>query len=266
MADTTETVELQIDHSEMFKSALADDPPAAEPQPESTNDDKAAIPSWRLREVTEARQVAERRNEELSRQNAVFQSQMEEMRRHIASINAPKPEPVNWFENPEGALKQSISPIEQQLAEIRSQSILNSSEALAIARHGVAAVDEMKAAIETAQQRNDPELQMLAVQMQRSNDPVGIAMNWHKRMRALEITGGDPVAYEQKVKEKLLKDPDFRKQIVETIRAEASQNPAARPVVQMPTPLRGTGANESADAADMSDRAIFQHAMGGTRR
>jgi hypothetical protein len=91
-------------------------------------------------------------------------------------------------------------------------------------------------------------------------------MNWHKRMRALEITGGDPVAYEQKVKEKLLKDPDFRKQIVETIRAEASQNPAARPVVQMPTPLRGTGANESADAADMSDRAIFQHAMGGTRR
>lgn len=307
--DSTETVELGIDQNEMFKSALADDPkpaaqappaeakpepaaeqprdeqgrfaaktepevpaaPAQQPtaQPEPTKDDQAAIPSWRLREVSEARQAAERRNEELTRQSAILQSQMEEMRRQIASINAPKQEPVNWFENPDGAFKQQFAPLEQQFHSLQQTVLLNTSRAMAIAAHGLPAVNEMEKAVEAAQQRNDPELQMLAAQMQRSTDPVGVAMSWHRRMKAIEIIGDDPAAYEQKTKEKLLKDPEFRKMMIEAIRAEAGQNPNARPVVQLPPNLSsaGTGASQpSGDDADMSNAGLFKHAMGGMTR
>jgi hypothetical protein len=245
-------------------------PPATPP----TNDDTAAnVPSWRLREVREAREAAERRAEEATRQAYAVQQRMQDMERRLAEATKPKAEPVDFFSDPDAALRQRVEPIqsgfEQQFNELR----LDMSRELAVIKYNEEAVSEMETAIAQAMQQNHPGMAALAAEMRASKFPTLVAMQWHQREKTQREIGGDLNAYKTKLREELLADPEFIKAAVAKATGQAQQAaaaPGSRPNVQLPPSLnKATGAglsnSDPSEPADMSDRALFRHAMGNRR-
>jgi hypothetical protein len=249
--------------------------PAQEtPQATQPTDDNAAqVPSWRLREVREAREAAERRAEEATRNAHAVQQRLDDMQRRFAEATKPKAEPVDFFSDPDGALNQRVGPIqagfEQQFNELR----LDMSRELAVVRYSEQAVTEMEAAIEQAMQQRHPGMAALAAEMRSSKFPALVAMQWHQREKTQREIGGDLNAYKTKLREELLGDPEFLKAAVAKATGQAQQaaaQPGTRPNVQLPPSLnKATGAglsnSDPTDEADMSDRGLFRHAMGNRR-
>jgi hypothetical protein len=240
----------------------------AEQQPEQPTDDNAAqVPSWRLREVREAREAAERKAEEASREAYAIRQQMQELQRRFEDATKPKQQPVDFFENPDAALQQRLSPIEQRFEQLQSRLMLNSSRAMAVAMHGAEAVKEMEAAVDKASRDGHPEMSLLAAQMRASDDPVQVAMQWHQRTKLQQEVGNDLNAYKTKLQDELLANPEFLAKAVAKATGQAQQNaqqPNARPNIQLPPSLnRATGSGSNAghgEDDDMSDRALFRHA------
>ena len=228
-----------------------------EPEPK---DDEGRVPSWRLRELRESREAAERKAEEYSRQSYAQQQQLVALQRQLADLQKPKAEPVDFFQNPDGAIDQRLSPLEERYARLESQMRLNTSRAVAIATHGVKAVSEMEEAVEQASRQHHPELSSLAAQMRASDDPVNVAMQWHKRNKMMDVTGGDPDAYRQRVADELLKDPAFQAKVIEAARGPQG----SRPNIQLPPSLSripGSAPDHSSDDSDMSDAGLFRQAI-----
>lgn len=232
--------------------------PAAQAQP----DKEAHVPSWRLREVNDAREAAERRAQEAALQLQQLQRQMEELRQQ----NQPKPEPIDVFADPVGAFKQQLSPLEQQLRSMQANFNLRASKAEAIAIHGRDAVAEMERAVQEAINSGNPEMRHLSVQMQNSDDPVGVAMQWHQRDKLLKETGGDLSSYRSKMLEDALKDPAFLAKAMEAARAQASgqAQPNGKPTtqVQLPPSLNRapSAASPHEDPGSLADNALYSFA------
>lgn len=298
----TETVSMEVSDSELFAGAIAETPepesqpepaepeapeqprdehgrfapkaeavpeqPApAKPEPEPTKDDQAGnVPSWRLREVNQAREAAETRATQEAAQRLAMQQQFDTLQRELAELRKPKAEPVDFFQDPNKAFEQQLSPFQEELAQVRRTALLNSSKALNIAIHGFPAVKEMEAAVEKAFQSGDHEMGILSQRMSKSDDPIGIAMDWYKTQKLVQETGGDPAKYREKVADELLKDPAFQKRMVEMLKGQAGQTP---PVIQMPPSLNrapGSGVTSAElDDNDMSNGALFRDAASGLR-
>jgi hypothetical protein len=248
--------------------AKTEPPAAAPPQPPSADDTAAQVPSYRLREVNEARQTAERRVQEVERQNYAFQAEMEQMRQQLAQMQTPKQEPVDFFQDPDLALRQRLDPFETRLREFEGKMKLATSRAQALATFGPQPVGEMEQAIAQAMQSNHPDMPLLAHNMQASDDPVGVAMHWHRLNRVVTETGGDLSSYRQKILDDAMKNPEFQAKVIEAARAQAgapATNGSRPNVVNLPPSLnKTTGAglsNQAASDDDMSDRALFKHAM-----
>ena len=230
-----------------------------EPEPK---DDEGRVPSWRLRELRESREAAERKAEEYSRQSYAQQQQLAALQRQLADLQRPKQEPVDFFQNPDGALDQRLTPLEEKFTAFESKLVLRASRAEAMAEHGVKSVREMEAAVEKASREGHPEINLLVAQMRASDDPVGVAMQWHKRNKMMDVTGGDPDAYRQRVADELLKDPAFQAKVIEAARGQAPQG--SRPNIQLPPSLSripGSAPDHSSDDSDMSDAGLFRQAI-----
>lgn len=249
------------------------DPPQIEPQPEKPEDkEEGQVPSWRLREYREERDAAAKRAEEAERRAFAIQQQFAETQRQLAELRKPKQEPVDFFQNPDEAFQQRLNPLEERMAQFETKVRLTTSRAMAVAMHGAPAVQEMEQAIEKASQSNHPDIPALAAQMRASDDPVNVAMQWHKRTKLWETTGGDPDAYRQKILDDAMKDPEFQAKVLDAARTQAGGQPNTRPLVNIPPSLSraaGTGATEPVGltAADMSDASLYAHATakGGRR-
>jgi hypothetical protein len=286
MADQETTVPMDVSDAELFADSLTDEPvqetapeiapeteqprdeqgrfvakdadpaptqPEQQPKQEPEAKDEAQVPSWRLREIREQREAAERRAEEAAKQSYSLQAQLQAMQKELQQLRSPKQEPVDFFADPDQALSQRLHPIEQRFAQLQSQMLMNSSKAVAIATHGAPAVAEMEQAIGEAMQRQHPEMSVLAQQMRSSDDPVGVAMQWYKNNRALEKYGSDPEAYIEKELERRL--------------AEKQAQPS-RPQINLPPSLNrisGSGPSHTPDDGDVSDAALFRHAISGRR-
>jgi hypothetical protein len=266
------TDERQRDESGRFVAKQPEPEKAAEPAtatPEATPEQKddAHVPSWRLREVREAREAAEKRAEDASRQSYAYQQQIAEMQRRLEAMEKPKQERVSIFENEDEAINQRLSPIEQRIHATESRLLLRASRAEAIAEHGKAVVAEAEAAIGKAMQSNHPGMTALAAQMRASEHPVELALEWYRRNSLFERTGGDLDGYVQKQMDEKLKDPAFLAKAMEAARGQAAGRPSS---IQIPPSLnKATGSGVSSDdvdATDMSDRSLFKNAMGSPRR
>jgi hypothetical protein len=164
----------------------ADAPPApAQSQPPHGYVPTAALIDQRL----EARQWRQR---------------AEEAQRRVEELSKPKPEPIDFYADPDGAFNQRIDPLAQKFERTISNLTLRASKAEAIAIHGKKTVDDMEAAIGNAMESGDPEIMQLRNAMLTSDDPVGIAMNWYQRRKVLTEVGPDPVAYREKIKAEIL--------------------------------------------------------------
>lgn len=248
------------------KAEPAKEAPATPAAPVAGKDTDAQVPSWRLREVNEAREAAERRAQDLDGRLQTYERQMAELRQQ----SQPKPEPVDFFTDPNAALKQQLSPFEQQIQSMQSEFNLRASRAEAIAEHGKASVLEMEQAVEKAMRERHPEMATLAVQLRQSKDPVGDAMNWYRRDKLLKETGGDLSTYRTKLQDDLLKDPAFLAKAIEAVKAQGGQSSTqTQPnnLVQLPPSLsRATAAaSPHDDAGNASDASLFAHAISKSR-
>lgn len=241
-------------------------PPVEQAAPPDKDEQTGQVPSWRLREVREEREKAEKRATEEAQRVYALQQELQTMRAELTQLRQPKQDPVNIFEDPDKAIAQRLSPFEANLQTLQSHMILRASRAEAIAEHGKAAVAEMEAAVGKAMQSNHPDMPSLSAQMRSSDDPVGVAMQWHKRAKVMETTGGDVDAFVQKKLDEAMNNPEFQAKVLEKARSAAGQ---PRPSVQLPPSLSkapGSAPQAETDDADMSDKALFRHAMSSPRR
>ncbi len=307
MASETETT-VPMDDQAMFQSAVADEVPPAPPEPEQPQettpedrprdeqgrfvakepeaspaeqqqaptdvkqDEAGQVPSWRLREVREAREAAEKRANEAEQYRYAVEQQMTQLRNEMAQLRTPQKEPVDFFQNPEEAFLQRLTPLQEEIAQLRQETRLNNSNNLAMQTYGVAAVNEMNQAVAKAMRENNPEMQTLRAQLQASNDPVGMAVRWHKSQKLMELTGGDPDKYRNQILDEAIKDPKFQAKVLEAARATAGgagQN-GSRPNVQLPPSLNkmpGSGvSNADLSDNDMSDESLFSYAISNPGR
>lgn len=238
-------------------------------QPDNKDDQAGQVPSWRLREVREAREAAEKRAVEADQQRYALEQQLADMRNKLGALEKPKTEPIDFFQDPEGAMAQRLSPMEERFNALAMELRLDSSRAVALATHGKEAVKEMDEAVAKAMRENHPDIPQLRAQLQASRDPVNVAMQWHMRSKIMEQIGpsGDLNAYVEKLIEERAKDPKHQAKVMENARAQAGAAPTGSPSIQLPPSLNkapGSSANNAAEAftdADMSDQNLFRHAM-----
>lgn len=258
-----------------FKQADTDaapiqQPPVVEkPVDEAKPEDVANVPSWRLREVNEQRTAAEKRAEDTARELREFRMQSHRMEQELAELRKPKAEPIDFFADPNAAIKQSLDPIETRFQTLSSQLMLRASRAENVAMHGKDAVTEMEKTVQAAMLSGHPEMAALGQHMRTSDDPVGVAMQWYQRDKLLKETGGDLSAYKAKLLEDAMKDPAFQAKVLEATRAQAGQAPSARPSINLPPSLnKATGAGVSNTEGDLdgSDAAVWKHAAAPGRR
>jgi hypothetical protein len=245
----------------------AAEPATATPEATPEQKDDAHVPSWRLREVREAREAAEKRAEDASRQSYAYQQQIAEMQRRLEAMEKPKAEPVDFFQDPDGAMNQRLAPVQSEIQQFKNELRLEFSRELAVIKHGEAVVSEVEASVAKAMQAGNPEMQALSVRMRNSSNPVAVAIQWHQQNKLLETTGGNLDTYREKVLEEAMKDPKFQARVLEATRTQAAGRPSS---IQIPPSLnKATGSGVSSDdvdATDMSDRSLFKNAMGSPRR
>jgi len=128
----------------------------------------------------------------------------DELRRQLAELQQPRAEPVDFFADPDAAINQRLQPFQQQFQQITSSLLLRASKAEAVAVHGREAVTEMETAIGEAMQAGDPEMPILRARMSQTDDPVGVAMEWHNQRKISREVGNDPKAYREKLKAEIL--------------------------------------------------------------
>lgn len=174
-------------------------PPVAQPQnnqPPHGHVPLAALVDQRL----EARQAKQERDE---------------LRRQIAELQKPKAEPVDFYADPEAALNQRLQPFQQKFDSTISALTLRASRAEAIASYGKEAVDEMDSALAQMMEAGDPEVAQLRQHLLNSDNPVGVAMQWHQRRKVLTEVGTDPAAYREKLKAEILAEMNSNKPSVQ---------------------------------------------------
>lgn len=300
MADT-DTVPLDVSDKELFQSAIEEVPkettaepieaeqprdeqgrfapkakeaeaapiqqPVTEQPTEPKTDEGGQVPSWRLREVREARETAERRAQEAERQSYAVQAQLQAMQREMAQLRQPKQEPVDFFADPDAALKQRIDPLTSQFQTIVQDMQRELSETKAIARYGAEAYAAMETELQAAMVAGEPEVHQLRAQALSSRDPAAVAMQWYQQRKVMKEVGNDPTKYKQRILDEAAKDPAFQAKVMEAARSQAS---TSRPNVQLPPSLNrapGSGVGHATlDEGDMSDAALFRHAITAPRR
>ena len=153
----------------------------------------------------------------------------EQLRRQLADLQKPKEqdsEPIDFFTDPDAAIRQSLSPVEQRLESMERQWTLRASRAEALATLGKDAVDAAERAVKDAMDANDPEVFQLREIMMQSAHPVEEAVKWHQRRSVLNEVGDDPVAYKERLKAEILAELQGAQPAV----------PAQQPQRQNPSP------------------------------
>jgi len=200
--------------------------------------------------------------------------------REIAELRrGPRTEPVKTapvvveepdiFENPKGfveSLKQGFQQsIDRVLNTVRESNVATSFE-LAHVKHG----DAFPQAMEAVNRLNpqNPDDRAIVQRIYQSPNPGEALVSWHKRQQTLAEVGDNPAAYRDRIaketREALMKDPEFKKQLIAELRGEAVQGDNGRPRTEhrLPRSLARTGGSnlgaERIDprASDDSDQAI----------
>ncbi len=216
-----------------------------------------------LKQLREAHERAERRAEEARFQTYSLQQTLQQRERELEQLRKPKAEPIDVFADPKGFVQQELSPIESRYQSLESKLTLRASRAENLALHGKDAILAMETAINEAMQANHPDMVPLGQRMSKSDDPVGLAMQWYQNHKLVKETGGDLTAYKQRLLDEAMKDPAFQAKVIEATRtAQGQAQQAGRPNINLPPSLnRATGASGNADqSGDMSDASLFAHA------
>lgn len=227
-----------------------------QPAPEHQNDPKG-VPVAAVQAEREKRKQAESALEEMRRELAELRGTVTALRQPSQPQKAAEqtPEPTIW-DNPDEFVKGQLTPVQRQLQETREMLM----DLEARQEHGAEAVAAAKEAAKAI--FGTPEGQAIAA---KPGNLFSNLVTWHKQQQAFAKVGNDPDAWLNAEIEKRLSDPTFLAQAVERARAGASApvpGRTAAPITNLPPSLSRMpgGANAAADN-DMSDGAIFSHAI-----
>lgn len=268
------------------KAKPGDKQPGKGTAPSEDGEPSGKVPSSRLREQTERARAAETERDALKGQVAQLTGkfdlvlrQFDELRRNPTAQPQPGPKPQgppkapDLFEDPQGFVSHLTKGFETQLAE-RDQRFetlrVDMSMQAAHGRHGELFTKAYDAVMKL--DPRNPDNQMTVGRIWNSPNPGEALVTWHRNAETLQRVGQDPAAYEERIRtetrETLMKDPEFRKQLLEALRAEASGADGGRPrtVTRLPKSLNGTAGGQSAHAPDPrlhddSDASAFEYAF-----
>lgn len=258
-----------------------------------TEEVQGRVPSGKLREANEALRTATAERDALKAQiekaggeNRSLSDRLDLVMREIGDLKraprgdlkAPEPPkvetPPDIFEDPKGfaeylqkGFQSELSKRDQQFAAQR----LENSMALAHVVHK----ETFEKAWADLNQLNpsDPDARATVQRITASPNPGEALVNWHKRQTTLAEVGDDPAAYRarvaQETRDALMKDPEFKKQLIAELRGEAARagpdgNP--RTTTRLPNSLaRASGSNLGAERSnargdDDSEQAIAESA------
>jgi hypothetical protein len=233
--------------------------PAGEGDKPAPEDDGPLVPSWRLKEITEERRVAQAERDQLRQERDHLARQQEDFQRRLAAMEKPAqaPDEPDPLLDPKGYREFMERRFEERLTAERRESSLQR------ARWNYK--EEFDQAYEAAQKYVDPGLR---ARMQQSSDPGETLMGWFRELRIRAEVGNDPAAYRKKLRDEALKDPEFRKAAMEAWRDDASAVTNGRPNVQLAPSLNGisrSNAQLRASHQDLTDDALFEQST-TTRR
>ena len=156
-----------------------------------------------------------------------LEDQMQELRAQVARLSTPQkpaeppaPPPTLW-DAPDEFIASQLTPVQQQMADMREFV----SENMAIQAHGAETVEAAKKAAE--QIARTPEGQQMISRLLQSRHPYDDLVKWHKSQSILSEIGTDPEAYKQKIIQ------EYLAQQQPTPQAQPQAPQAAAPV--MPT-------------------------------
>jgi hypothetical protein len=251
------------------------EPVAAKPGDTQTTrtEPEGRIPPGRLREANERARAAEVERDTLKAERdrlaAESKAQLDLVMREIAALKTaprgetkvepPKAEVIpDIFEDPKGfadhlqkGFQTELSRRDAQLANMRVET----SMAIAHAAHK----DTFEKAFESINKLNpqDPDARATVQRIYASPNPGEALVSWHKRSQTLAEVGDDPVAYRERLaketRESLMKDPEFRKQLIADMRGEANNGDDGRPrtTTRLPKSLNGAqGSNVGTSRVD----------------
>lgn len=276
-ADGESDAEGEGEEGEGDDGKVAPEPIAARPEvPPARTEPEGRVPPGRLREANERARAAETERDTLKaafeRREAESKAQLDLVMREIAALKTaprtteppraaepPKAEVIpDIFEDPKGfaehlqkGFKAELSARDQQLANLRVEN----SMAIAHAFHKETfekAMDAVKSL-----NPNDPDARATVQRIMAAPNPGEALVSWHKREQTRAEVGDDVVAYRERVaketREALLKDPEFRKQLIADMRGEATLGDDGRPrtTTRLPRSLNAAaGSNVGTGRAD----------------
>jgi hypothetical protein len=268
-----------------------EDKPEAQANGKTEPKVEGRVPSGTYRQVAERARAAEAERDSLKAQiekggetKALSDKlelalrQIDELRRQPVQQQQPKVEPKveappDLFENPTGfvdhlqkGFQTELSKRDQQLSNMR----LETSFAIAHAFHK----DTFEKAFDSINKLDprNPDDRATVQRIASAPNPGEALVNWHRRSETLRVVGDDPTKFLEseraKMREELLKDPEFRKQIIDAARSEAgtANNGAPNTTTRLPRSLNQAEGGNRRPAVDPrqfddSDTAVFSSAF-----
>lgn len=224
-----------------------------------TGDDKQGwLPAWRVREITEERdrqaeraEAAERRAEERDRRLADIERQQREAakpKREVPDLIADPGAYADYLREETGSVAEQIR------KEVRDMRIETTFE-----DYREQNPEQFQKAWDAIRTAHDP----VAVQrVMNAPNPGRALRGWYQQQEALRETGGDLSAYRKKLRDEFKKDPEFRKEFMADLEAEARGGSDTRSnITALPPSLNrapGGGERQMPGALGNSDAEIFQ--------
>ena len=239
------------DEQGKFAAKEAEPEPKAEEKAEGKED--ATVPSWRLREIAEERRAAQAERDQLRAELTRLQMQQRQ-----PPQEQKQPEQIDPLLDPQGFANRIRADFDQRLRETQ----LNANLAIAEVKHGETFQKAFEAVLKEGQNGNRQLVNHLTSQA----NPGEAIVSWFKQQELVRETNGDINAYRQKMRDELLKDPEFIKAAVQAAQQSARGNGQQQPrhVTQLPPSLsRATGSSQNSDPIDTddSDRSVFDYAF-----
>ncbi|WMT88273.1 hypothetical protein NO932_06590 [Pelagibacterium sp. 26DY04] len=239
------------ENQEQPEAEAATETPTEDEQPEA-DQQGGMVPQKALHE--ERQRVKEMRDEmaELRRQNQQITAQLQA----FMSQQQPKPaeqekKAPDFWENPSEFVNHAVSPLEQKIQK-RFEAISLRS---AVGEHGQETVQAAYQAMGEAMQSGDPSAQAEYQRIMQSDHPYGDLVSWHQRRQALSEIGNDPAAYRAKL------EAEIRQKLEAEMGQGQRQQTSTKPLTKLPQSLSRIPGGSAAGSNDVSDAALFSHAM-----
>src|SRR5487761_409557 len=254
-------------------------PLAAQGQGQEQQPPQGRVPSAKLREANDRARAAEAERDRLREQlkAPAKDPEFDTLKAQVATLTQllqgqqrppateTRPEPVvppDIFENPTGFVEHVTQSFQSELQK-RDQALrgmqVETSFAIAHAVHKDA-FEEAMGEVNKLNVQN-PDDRATVQRIYNAPNPGQALVAWHKRNKTFAAVGADPAAYAERIRnetrESLMKDPEFIKQVAESMRSSEMNGADGRPrtTTRLPRSLNGASGS-NIGAARLDPRAL----------